>query len=70
MEKEKCCIILIPRVVVEMPLYDVCVSRTIRAPAVPAGVVFDGGGGGQIHSREEAGTGGQLHTLPIQLGGQ
>lgn len=45
-------------------------TRTVRAPAVPAGVVFDGGGGGQLHPGEEAGAGHQLHALPVQLARQ
>lgn len=45
-------------------------TRTVGAPAVPAGGVFDGGGGGQLYSGEEAGTRSQLNTLSIQLAGQ
>jgi len=43
---------------------------TVGAPAVPAGGVFDGGGGGQLHPGEEAGPGGQLDAFPIQLARQ
>lgn len=42
---------------------------TVRAPAVPAGVVLDGSGGGQLHAGEQAGAGSQLYALPIQLAG-
>lgn len=45
-------------------------TGTVGAPAVPARAVFDGGGGGQLHTVEQAGTWGQLHTLSIQLTGQ
>lgn len=43
---------------------------TVGAPAVSARAVFDGGGGRQLHSGEQAGTWSQLHTPPVQLAGQ
>lgn len=46
------------------------VSHTIRAPAVSTWGVFDGSGGGQLHSSEQAGARSQLHTLPVQLARQ
>lgn len=42
-------------------------SLTIRAPAVPAAAVFDGGGTGKLHPRKECRAWSQLHTFSIEL---
>ncbi len=43
---------------------------TIRAPAVPAAAVFDGGGTGKLHPRKDHGAWSQLHTFSIELSRQ
>lgn len=60
--EDKCCIIVGFNFSFSVSL---SLTHTIRAPAVPAGIVFDGGSGRQLHTGEEAGTRGKLHTFPI-----